>query len=83
VASSDEKKVYGVQISQARSKAWSVASNFSRNSDEGRLGMLHAAVTFGCGRGNHIFAGKDQVDASNDASGIGNKMRRRSRVRAQ
>jgi hypothetical protein len=53
---------------------------FSKNGDEGRLGMLRAAVTFGCGRGNRISAGKDQVDASNDAPRIGDKMRRRSRV---
>jgi hypothetical protein len=82
VASGNGKKVYGVRLGQARSKEWSVASIFSRNSDEGWLGMLRAAVTFGFGRGNHISPGKDQVDASNDAPGIGDKMRRRSRARA-
>jgi hypothetical protein len=46
VASGDGKKVYGVWLGQARSKAWSVSSIVSRNNDEGRLGMFCAAVNF-------------------------------------
>jgi hypothetical protein len=63
VVTGNRKKVQGVRLDQARSKAWSVASVFSRNGDEGRLGMLRAAVIFGFGRGNRISAGKDQVYA--------------------
>jgi hypothetical protein len=66
-------------VNSGKASKCSIASG---RGEERRLEMLRAAVIFGCGRGNRISVGKDQVDASNEAPGRGNKMRRRSRARA-